>query len=286
MNIFNVVFICFLFFSNTVYARRELIDTTKAAVYGYEVEDIAVITLSDITRPGIDGVVHTLDERIFEKLLWFDGKKHRILPTEDDINRHLDAVKRANDMSDKQLIATFNAGGFTYEEGKEQFGIMYTVNTMIDFKVRGGLFVSRSDVQEYYNQHPEYSEAELLLKQGFVPFDYSMTQQQQFDGIVHAIDNKSIIKGMQWSPPFTVLQTSISEDTRFLLELDVNEISTPLIVRNGFELFQLLGKTERRLKTLDERYGEISELLRRPKYQEILTNYKMQLYDNAAIVYF
>lgn len=271
----------------TSYAHgRFVIDTIKAVVYGEDKDDVAIITMSDITRPGIDGAVHSLDGRIFEKLLWFDGKKHRILPSDEDIDRHLKMVERENNIGRKELIGIFKAGGYTFEEGKEQFGVMYTVNAMIDFKVRGGLFVSQKEVRAYYDDNPEYVDATYTLQRGLIPYNYQQTQQEQMQSINQARAQSKPILGLSWSPAFALKQEEMAADKAFIQTMQPGAISEPVPVAGGFEVFKLVSVTPRRLRTFDERYGQIADLLRRPKYQEILKNYKKQLYDNASVVYF
>lgn len=272
--------------NNAFTDRRYVVDTIKAVVYGEDADDSAIVTLSDITRPGIDGAVHALDDRVFEKLLWFDGKKHRILPTEEDIERHLKVVERENNIGRKELIEIFANGGYTLEEGKEQFGTMYTVNAMIDFKVRGGLFVSQKEVELYYKENPEHVDATYLLKRGVIPYDYTISDQKQFTIITQAIADKKEIPGALWSPAFSVAQNQISSDIAFVANMQADEISDPIPTADGITVFKVVDVTPHRLKTLDERYAQIADLLRRPKYQEILTTYKVQLYDHASIVYF
>jgi len=290
MNGFSFLFlISTLFFSvidNAFTDKRYVVDTIKAVVYGEDADDSAIITLSDITRPGIDGAVHTLDERVFEKLLWFDGKKHRILPTEEDIERHLKVVERENNIGRKELINVFANGGYTFDEGKEQFGVMYTVNAMIDFKVRGGMFVSQKEVELYYRENPEYVDATYVLKRGVIQYNYTVSDQEQLSTIKQAIAAKKEISDVLWSPSFSVAQNQIASDIAFVTNMQADEISDPLPATDGITVFKVVDVIPRRLKTLDERYAQIAELLRRPKYQETLATYKVQLYDHASIVYF
>ena len=284
-----------LFFLSTLFVfavgnaftdRRYVVDTIKAVVYGEDADDSAIVTLSDIMRPGIDGAVHTLDERVFEKLLWFDGKKHRILPSEEDIERHLKIVERENNIGRKELIVIFENGGYTFDEGKEQFGVMYTVNAMIDFKVRGSLFVSQKEVEQYYRENPEYVDATYLLKRGVISYDYSISEGEQSSIIKQAIVDKNEVPDVVWSPAFSVVQGKMAPNIVFVTDMQADEISEPIASPDGIMIFKVVDVTQRRLKTLDERYASIADLLRRPKYQEILTTYKVQLYDHASIVYF
>lgn len=271
---------------SSVIQARELVNTIKAVVYGEDKEDIALITLVEITRPGIDGAVHTLEDKIFSKLLWFEGKKYRILPSEEDIERNLKIVEKDNNISRKQLIDMFAASGYTFEEGKEQFSEMYTVNSIIDFKVRGGLFVSHKEVQAYYDENPEYVDATYTLQRGLVAYNYTQSAQEQARSITDAITRKKTVPGIVWSPSFTIKQDQLAADKAYIRTMKEGDISMPITTAEGFELFKVVAIMPRRLKTLDERYAQIADMLRRPKYQEILSNYKKQLYDNASIIYF
>ena len=271
---------------SSVMQARELVNTIKAVVYGEDKEDIALITLVEITRPGIDGAVHTLEDKIFSKLLWFEGKKYRILPSEEDMERNLKIVEKDNNISRKQLIDMFAASGYTFEEGKEQFSEMYTVNSCIDFKVRSGLFVSHKEVQAYYDENPEYVDATYTLQRGLVSYNYAQSTQEQARSITDAIARKKTVPGVVWSPSFTIKQDQLAADKAYVRTMKEGDISAPIATAEGFELFKVVTIMPRRLKTLDERYAQIADMLRRPKYQEILSNYKKQLYDNASIIYF
>lgn len=271
---------------STITQPRYVVETIKAVVHGEDKDDIAIITLMDVTRRGISGDIQSLPDKIFSELLWFEGKKYRILPSEEDIERHLKVVERENNISRKQLVEIFTTNGWTLEEGKEQFAKMYTANSVVQFKVSGGLFVSTKEVQTFYDENPEWIEATYTLQRGLIPYSYAQTKKQQLQIINDAIAQGKEIPGVQWSPAFTIKQDQIAADKKFLLDMKDGEISKPVNVFEGFELFKLVQASPRRLRTLDERYGQIADMLRRPKYQEILTNYKKQLYDNASIIYF
>jgi len=291
MNNKYIALLSIILFSSVVqtYKTRTVVDTIVAVVYGEDKDDIAVITKSDITRPGIDGAIHGLDDKIFEKLLWFDAKKYRILQSENKdeiIERHLKSVERENNISRKDLIEIFRKAGYTFEEGKEQFGVMYTVNAMIDFKVRGGLFVSQKEVQSYYDENPEYVDATYILQRGLIPYDYSKTENEQLHEVSKQLAHTEKISNVEWAPAITIKQDQMAPSIAFIIDMKAGDISSPVLTKDGIEVFKLINVTPRRLRTFDERYAQIAEMLRRPKYQEILTNYKKELHDRASIVYF
>jgi preprotein translocase subunit Sss1 len=68
--------------------------------------------------------------------------------------------------------------------------------------------------------------------------------------------------------------------------MELEMISPPQEVENGFEMFKLTEKTPELIRSLDERYREIADILRRPKYEELLETYKENLLSTSSIIYF
>ena len=81
-------------------------------------------------------------------------------------------------------------------------------------------------------------------------------------------------------------EEDLAADKKFIAQLNPNDISLPQEKFNGFEMFRMVAKRAQRLKTLDERYGQIVTLLRRPKYSELMGKFQKELMDNASIIIF
>lgn len=268
----------------TMIYPREVVDTIKAVIFGPDKTDI--ILLSDIARPSIDGSMRSLEDRIFEKLVLQDAIKHKIMPSEEDIDRHLAAVMRENKIGEAQLREIFANAGYSYQEGREQFGIMSAVNSMIEFKVRSGLFVSQREVEDYYNKHPEIISAQYYLQRAVIPFSSTMSHAEQADKIRASINSQKGAQQLTWTPPFWIDHGQIADDKEFIFSMNPGDVSEPVVTQEGFELFKLLDKKPEHVRTLDERYREISEILRQPKFQELLANYKEDSFARASILYF
>ena len=67
--------------------------------------------------------------------------------------------------------------------------------------------------------------------------------------------------------------------------MEPGDISMPEEVSSGFEMFRLVSKTPEYRKTLEESYRDIVDILRRPKYEELLEKYREQLLKNVSIIY-
>ncbi len=261
-----------------------LLDTIEAAV---RIEkDTEIITKSDVDRPSLGGEIRPLQDIVFERSVFLDAKKHKILPDEDALEAYLMAIQREHNLTSDGLRDIFTAAGYTYEEGREQLQMMQTTNTMIDFKIRSNLIVSRKDVTAYYQAHPEVIEPSYTLQRTFIPLTTTKTKEQQQKKLIHIIRTKKGIQGMKWSKPFSINQSDIAKERQFIITMKSGDISLPIEVSGGFELFRLKEKTEERLVGLDERYRDIVDILRRPKYEELLQVYKDKLFDIASVTYF
>ncbi len=263
---------------------RYPVDGIKTKIYGEN--DTILITKSEALRPGLDGQPKTLDDTIFENLVFLDAKRIGGVPSDEDIMRHWEEVKKQNGLSEAKMQQVAAQSGYTIQEAKAELGKMSGINQMFDFKVRSGLFVSKRDVENYYNEHPETRQAEYCIVRAVVPFsDLEPKQEtkQRLDTYVRT--GKGNVR-IAWSEPIWLKHDKIAQDKQFIYNMKPGQVSRPIEVQNGFEVFKLVDKKPECLVPLKERYDEIANLLKRPKYQELLDTYKQELYDKATIVYY
>jgi len=260
-----------------------LIDQIEVVVYGQGVE---IITKSDIDRPALGGGFRTKDEIIFEKEVLLDAKKHHLPQDEEAIDAYLAQIQREHNLSQDQLEEIFTSSGYTIQEGREQLQMMQTVNTMLDIKIRSNLIVPRKDVEKYYQDNPAIVEATYTLERAFVPQSNKISSDKQYKLLVeHAQGTKRVV-GITWSDPFTLNHSDIAESKDFIYTMQPGEISLPHLVNGGFELFRLVEKTPETVKSLEDCYRDIVDVLRRPKYEELMEKYREHLSKNCSVVYF
>lgn len=260
-----------------------VIDEIQVVIY---TDEVNIVTKSDIDRPPIGAAVRTKVDIIFERLVYADAKKHKIMPDEDAVDKYLAMIQKNYNLKPEELEYIFTSAGYSFEEGREQLRVMQSVNTMFDFKIRGNLIVPRKDVEAYYADYPEYHEARYFLSIAVVPFDFTKKTEEQRGELIRAVQNDAIGKMVQWAEPFWINESEIAADKQFITRLREGRISNPQKASNGFELYKMIEIKPRSLKTLDERYREIVDILRKPKYEELLGIYRKQLFDAASIIYF
>lgn len=286
--------IIFLFVVSTVIAANneaivdisnlELLDQIEVVIFGQE--DVEIVTKSDIDRPSLGGGFRTKDEIVFERQVLLDAKKHHIPQDDEAVDAYLAQIQRDHNLSQKELEQIFTASGYTIEEGRQQLQMMQTINTMLDVKIRSNLIVPRRDVEQYYNDHPTIIEANYTLERAFVPQSQRISPEKQYNTLVKFAQTGKGVNDIEWGEPFMVNHSDIAANKQFIYSMKVGDISSPERVNGGFELFRLIEKTEEQIKTLEESYREIVDILRRPKYEELMENYRIFLLKNSSVVYF
>jgi len=261
-----------------------LLDQIEVVVYGQE--DVEIITKSDIDRPSLGGGFRSKEDIVFEKEVLLDAKKHHIPQDEEAIDAYLAQMQREHNLSEAELEEIFTSAGYTIEEGREQLQIMQAINTMLDVKIRSNLIVPRKDVEEYYKNNPTIIEATYTLERAFVAQSKKLSHNVQYKVLKKYAQTGKGVSGIVWGDPFIISHSDVAESKQFIYSMELGQISLPEEVSGGFELFKLVEKTPETVKSLEESYRDIVDILRRPKYEELMEKYRQCLLKSASVVYF
>lgn len=261
----------------------ELIDKIIAVVYAKDA--VEIVTQSDVDRPGLAGNIRTLEDILFDIQVYLDAQKFNMLPDDQALDAFIASIQKDNNLTLEQVEQLFTQAGYSVEEGREQLKRMQTISSFLDFKINSNLVVPRKDIVTYFENNPETTEASYLLERAFIPFSRTKSKDQQRDMINEFMRTGKRGSSIEWSEPFWVDHLQIAEDKQFIYTLGIGQI---MFVEDaeGFVLFRLKDKKESRLLSLEERYNEIAHALRRPRYLQMVQEYKKELFDNATIVYF
>lgn len=262
-----------------------LIDTIKVIIYGQEGTEL--ILQSDVARPNLDGTFRTLEELIDEALIFMDAQRFKMLPGDEQIDQQLKMIQRENNLTMEQLKGSFKAAGYTYEEGRRQFMKMIANGSVVEFRIRNRLGVPDKEVQEFYEKHPEKEPKAYCIQRVMIPYPSSEKIQQEMANDLRDYAATGVgYEGLEWSSPFWINEADLAEDKQpIIMALQKDQIAQPIKTQEGFELFRLVDKKEERVVPLQERYKDIVNLLRKPRYEKMIADYKKQLRDAASIVY-
>ena len=215
-----------------------------------------------------------------------EARRYHINPTPEEIEKQYEMIAHNNNKTVKELDEMVKQAGFTPQEARKEFGQINAVNGLINYKVTGNMVVPESEVIAYAEENPEYEPAAYQIKVIIIPFSATQSHSEQFAQLQMLANAKDPNGVLNWADAFWVNEEDLAADKKFIAKLVPGEISLPKEVYNGFEMFRLIAKRAERLKTLDERYGQIVNTLRRPKYSELMAQFQKDLMDNASIIIF
>jgi hypothetical protein len=261
----------------------DLLDQIEVVIFGKE--DVEIITTSDVNRPSLGGGYRSHDDIIFERSVFLNAKEMRMPQDEEAVDAGMAQMMREYNLTSEQLEEIFLASGYTFEEGRQQLQIMQTVNAVLDMKVRSNLIIPRKDVEAYYNAHPETIEATYTLERLFVPFVQGVSLVRQRQRIEHFLTTGKGNIVLDSGITFTINHSDVASHKQFIYDMGVDQIVLSQEMDEGFELLRLVNKMPERLKTLDESYRDIVDILRRPKYEELMKRYRETLMRNVSVVY-
>jgi hypothetical protein len=253
-------------------ADVELLDAIRVIIY--TADGVDIITISMLDRPSLDGQPKSMEDLVDEYLIYRDGASKSNI-SDETIDAGITQFKKQNNLSDAQLNEFFERGGYTLQEGRQEFKRLQMVSQMIDHNVSGKMrIIPESEIKRTYDADPVYREATYVLERAQVP-----------EKVVRAALTKKTT--VEWTELPEVKESELAAHLDFIKALKIGQISKPRRLENGeFELFRLKAKTERLLVSLEERRKEIVALLRRPRYEQALKEYKERLRSAAHVVYF
>lgn len=263
--------------------KKIRVDGIKAVVRGSAGTDL--ILESELRRSKLDGSPNTLDSAITNALIKQEADRLHITQTPEENQKQYEMIAQNNKKTVKELDEMVIQAGFTPQEARKEFGQINAVNSLLGWKM-GGMAVPESEVIAFYEENPEYESAAYQIQMVVVPFSSSQTREQQLvqlQAVANAGDPNGVLN---WPDGFWVNEEDLAADKKFIAQLEVGQISLPKEVFNGFQLFRLAAKREKRLKTLDERYGHIVSFLRQPRYTQLMNTFQKELMDNASIIIF
>lgn len=260
------------------------LDGIKAVFRGADGTDL--VLASELQRPKLDGSPASLDDTLQTLALAQEAKRYRMFPLPEEVEKQYEMIAQSNKKTVKELDEMVSAAGFTPEEARKEFAQINAVSSLINFKITGNLIVPESEVIAYYNENPVIEPAAYYIEHVIVPFLKSISKEQQREQLISLANSGDPKNILSWEEPFWINETDLAANKKFISELEVGQVSLPQPAFGGFEMFRMANKKEERTKSLDDRYAEIVNVLRKPKYTELLTKFQKDLLESASIILF
>ncbi len=227
---------------------RLLIDETKAMVHGTERSQL--FCKSDLERRGIDSRLRTIDDLSADALTYQQALRLKVPIDDAVVKDHLNRTLRGFGLKPGDEEVVFAQEGYSFEEGFEQFRVMYGVNIMVDHHIKSGLLIPDEAIIAKYAENPIMLQPAYLLETAFIPVRVSDSIgeiQKKVDQFI------STSKGLEvtWSDPYWLKETEIGEGLDFIPRMKTVQIKSQKLV-NGFQLYRLRKKRLQHTVSFDE----------------------------------
>lgn len=270
MNMRSTFFGYLLIISSVVCAEEVLVNEIRAIVY--HKGGSTPITNSDLK--SLDGKPVTLRDAILRELIMVHGQSFAQV-TDDDVERMLGELQKANGLDRAAMIHAFEAAGFTKEEGFLELKRQQFISQVLEVRVRSDkrLIIQKSDVEAYDREHPAFIESIYTLQQTCIP-------EEEPAGRSFSVAE---IDAMSWEKPFDVKESELPEDKLFIIDAIEGTIVGREHVAEGLELTRLVKKIPGVRIPLDDRYDEIMDILRRKRFTNVLLEFQQKMLRDASI---
>lgn len=271
--------------SSCILAERYLVDKIDVVVMGYQNSDVFVelIMRSDSERPNLLGQLVSLEELEKEACYYIDARRLKAVMTEDQIDMVMGSLQHAYNLTKEGLEEVIKGLGYSVEEGRRQLGRMNTVTQLIDIRVTGNIIVEKAEIESYYAQYPAYHDGVYTLQRALIPF--KADKEIQLQNLKQMIAAHADGLNAPWSDSFTVGFAELALDKAAIQTAQPGTVVLTGPTTEGFEIYRLIARKEPALKTLAERYDEITEALRKPQAEKLLTAYQESLHKKLVIEY-
>ncbi|MBU4269731.1 hypothetical protein KJ644_00270 [Candidatus Dependentiae bacterium] len=253
-------------------SERVLVDEIVARVNGVN------ILKSVIEKPQIvTGQALSADEAVKQELLFQKAVDYKFLPTAAEVEKQITNFRISNglnEMTDAEFEAELKKEGLNYLDYKNQMARFIAIERLKGAEFAERAVVTKQEVENFYSKNPSWNEEKYLLNICDVSADY-----------VDENDNLKNSDNLNWEDLGWVLKKDLSAELSFVSNMKKDEVSKPFKKDDVYQIVKVLDKSEKYLRTLNERYLEIESVLQAQKKQTFEKEFETELRKDASIVY-
>jgi hypothetical protein len=261
--------------------KKDFKSVDNVAVVIYTETDPIILTRSDFVRPSINGVKQKKREVILSHIMDYEAINVYKTPISDEaVTKYIGSLKEHHNLDDARLKSMFNAAGYSYEEGVDELRRMLTIDALLGFKIKSRLVVPEDEVRAYYKKHAQVEPASFKIKKGFLS-ESTLTEEERTQ--LQKIGKHS--EQVDWLTPYWINEDELAESRKFIAKMQEGEIAPLEKVGNGYEVTKLVQLKKSKKRSFEESYKEISEKMKAPLFQKMLSEYHDDLLKKYEVVY-
>ena len=244
-----------------------------------------------------------LDLLINEKIAQEKIKEIGIEVTSREVDSAIEGIKKRNSWTQEDLTAGLNEQGITIEKYRNNIKQEMEQMRLIEFEVKSKIIVLDETIKKYYDDHiDEYKSEEkvrlaiiLLMKEHPSPGDETpfLTRKTEeiFSRLQNGEDFGELAKKFSQGPgaesggDVGFINTSqLDPKLRAIINnMDVGDVSKPMISPTGVQIIKLMEKQEEGAKTVEEVKESIYEVLYNEEINERYSSWVKELREKAYI---
>ncbi|MBD3273077.1 hypothetical protein GF385_01875 [Candidatus Dependentiae bacterium] len=254
-------------------SKKEVVDEIKARVNGVN------ITKSLLEKPQavMGGKMLTLEDAITNELLFQKAKDRKLLATAAEVDKQITNLKIHNgiaNLTDEEMEEELKTEGLTFQEYKNQMARFIAIERLKGAEYSERVVVTEQEIKNYYKDNPSWLDEKYLL---------NICELEEKD-----VDEKgNIVKkdDFKWDNLGWIKKDDLSSDLLFVSSMKKGQVSNPVKMGNSYQVVKVVDRSERRLKSLEERRNEIQNLLQEEKRAKFAQDFEKELRSDASIVY-
>ncbi|UNE35809.1 peptidyl-prolyl cis-trans isomerase [Vermiphilus pyriformis] len=256
------------------------VDFIDSIICGPEATDI--ITWSELGCRDLDGSIKNPEDIRAKRLIYQDAKRFKMVPERQSVLENLKGIQKEHNLTQAQLEQIFTSAGYTFEEGVEEFSRLKATQSAVGMRVGSRMSIPEKDIQAYYDAHPILQEANYVVKRVEFKYPAGRSRQAFRAQIDRARTNPERAAKFDWSIPFTVKPAELAQNRQFLTRMKNGQVSPPVAISDGVELFMMVEAHPERPVPLEQRREEITNILRPARFDQLMKEYKANL-ESAAV---
>ena len=220
----------------------------------------------------------TLDEAIADELWVQRAKARNLEPSDLDIDKQIISMKQQNNLMelsdeevDQRLIVEL---GMNLERYRLMVKRASAASRAQSQELWGRCTVRAREVEDYCKKHPQVTTARYRFK--LAPLTEVQTAKWNIGGTVP--------EDIEWDEFDWIEKPRLATHLRVVTSMKPGEISKPIKTASGYVAVQLIEKVAAREQSLQERYGEVEQLLRNEKMDVASIAMGKELFKDAIIV--
>jgi peptidyl-prolyl cis-trans isomerase SurA len=214
-----------------------------------------------------------LDMMVNERCAQEKVKELEIEVGEEEVDAHIERVKKEKHWTQEDLLATLSANAITYDEYREEVKRGLERDRLIGAEIMSRIIIREEEIRRYYEEHQaDFATEETVHLVGMLMTSKNLEEAQD---VLTRLKNG---EGLAMLTDLGTFETNqLDPELKKVVDaLNVGEVSELIVRPNGLQIIKLLEKQDKGTKTLEE----VKEVIRSTLYeQEINKRYTAWIED-------